>query len=263
MTQYKKFFTLSFDDGLEQDKLTLKMMRKYGIKGTFNLNSGLFGQKAYIKYMNKYGFSNAPKDAKKPIFGKFADADRIPADEIRQVYEGMELATHGVTHANLSKLSPEELRVELLQDKEALQKFTDIPVAGHAFPFGRTNGNVEAFLKENGFLYARGVTSEKAKRNFAFPDNPLNFKPTCWHIDDDIERLVDQFITTEPTDGDMLFYMWGHGYEFDFQSLKGLRDTYERIFDKIASHDEIIKCTNAEAFLSQKESVTIHGLRPR
>ena len=79
MTQYKKFFTLSFDDGLEQDKLTLKMMRKYGIKGTFNLNSGLFGQKAYIKYMNKYGFSNAPKDAKKPIFGKFADADPFPS----------------------------------------------------------------------------------------------------------------------------------------------------------------------------------------
>lgn len=254
MTQFKKYFTLSFDDGLEQDKLTLEMMRKYGIKGTFNLNSGQFGQKACIKYIGKYGMATAPKDAKKSILWKFADSDRIPEDEIRQVYEGMELATHGVTHANLSKLSPEELRVELLQDKEALQKFTDIPIVGHAFPFGRTSDKVETFLKENKFLYARGVTSEKSKRNFAFPDNPLNFNPTCWHIDKDIEQLVEQFIAAEPTNGDMLFYMWGHGYEFDFSTLKDLRNTYERIFDKIATHDEIIKCTNAEAFLSQKKA---------
>lgn len=253
MTQFKKYFTLSFDDGLEQDKLTLEMMRKYGIKGTFNLNSGLFGQKSYIKYIIKYGVSNVPKNIGEPISGEFADADRIPADEICQVYEGMELATHGVTHANLSELSSEELRMELLPDKESLQTFTDIPVVGHAFPFGKTSDLVETFLKENNFLYARGVTSEKATRNFAFPDNPLNFNPTCWHIDDDIEQLIDQFIAAEPTDGDLLFYMWGHGYEFDFPALKGLRDTYERIFDKIASHDEIIKCTNAEAFLSQKE----------
>ena len=67
-----------------------------------------------------------------------------------------------------------------------------------------------------------------------------------------MEKLLDQFIAAEPTDGDMLFYLWGHGYEFDFPALKGLRNAYERMFDKVASHGEIIKCTNAEAFLSQK-----------
>ncbi len=38
----KKYFTLSFDDGLEQDKKVLALMKKYGLKGTFNLNSGMF-----------------------------------------------------------------------------------------------------------------------------------------------------------------------------------------------------------------------------
>ena len=74
---------------------------------------------------------------------------------------------------------------------------------------------------------------------------------SCWHIEKDIEKLVDRFIAAEPTDGDMIFYMWGHGYELDFRALKGLRSQYERIFDKIAVHNEIVKCTNAEAFLSQ------------
>ena len=39
----KKYFTLSFDDGLEQDKRVIRLMRQYGLKGTFNLNAGLFG----------------------------------------------------------------------------------------------------------------------------------------------------------------------------------------------------------------------------
>ena len=229
MAQFKKYFTVSFDDGLEQDKKTLEAMRKYGIKGTFNLNSGLLGQKGDIKYMGKYGMANVEKGQRKRGFWKFADSDRIPTDEIRQVYAGMELCTHSVHHVDLSKLNGEELASELVPDREALQ-----------------------LLKNNGFLYARGVMSEKAKRNFAFPENPLNFKPTCWHIEGDIEMLLDQFIAAEPTDGDMLFYLWGHGYEFDFPALKGLRNAYERMFDKVACHDEIIKCTNAEAFLSQR-----------
>lgn len=252
MAQFKKYFTVSFDDGLEQDKKTLETMRKYGIKGTFNLNSGLLGQKGDIKYMGKYGMANVEKGQRKRGFWKFADSDRIPADEIRQVYAGMELCTHSVHHVDLSKLSGEELASELVKDREALQQYTDLPVVGHAFPFGKTSEEVEQVLKNNGFLYARGVMSEKAKRNFAFPENPLNFKPTCWHIEGDMEKLLDQFIAAEPTDGDMLFYLWGHGYEFDFPALKGLRNAYERMFDKVACHDEIIKCTNAEAFLSQK-----------
>ena len=253
MAQYKKYFTVSFDDGLEQDKKTLDVMRKYGIKGTFNLNSGLLGQKGDIKYMGKYGLANVDKGQRKRGFWKFADSDRIPADEIRQVYEGMELCTHSVHHVDLSKLSEKDASSELLQDREALQRFTDLPVVGHAFPFGKTSDAVEQALKTNGFLYARGIKSEKGKQKFAFPEKPLNFNPTCWHIESDMEKLLDLFLAAEPENGDMLFYLWGHGYEFDFASLKGLRNTYERMFDKLACHDEIIKCTNAEAFLSQKK----------
>lgn len=246
----KKYFTVSFDDGLEQDKITLALMRKYGIKGTFNLNSGLLGQKSDIKYMGKYGMANAEKGPHRWSLWKYASADRIPEDEIQQVYAGMELCTHSVHHVDLSKLSGDALKAELLSDRETLQKYSDIPVVGHAFPFGRTSAETEQFLNENGFLYARAVTSEKNKRNFAFPDNPMNFNPTCWHIEPDIEKLLDEFIAAEPGEEDMLFFLWGHGYEFDFASLKGLRNTYERMFDKVACHDEIIKCTNAEAFLS-------------
>lgn len=35
-----KAVTLSYDDGVRQDKRLIAIMKKYGLKGTFNLNGG-------------------------------------------------------------------------------------------------------------------------------------------------------------------------------------------------------------------------------
>ena len=35
-----KALTLSYDDGVEQDVKLIEIAEKYGIKGTFNINSG-------------------------------------------------------------------------------------------------------------------------------------------------------------------------------------------------------------------------------
>ena len=37
-----KAFTMSYDDGVEQDIRLIQIMRENGVKGTFNLNSGLY-----------------------------------------------------------------------------------------------------------------------------------------------------------------------------------------------------------------------------
>ena len=39
-----KALTLSYDDGVRQDKRLIAIMQKYGLKGTFNLNGGLFAE---------------------------------------------------------------------------------------------------------------------------------------------------------------------------------------------------------------------------
>ena len=36
----EKYFTVSYDDGTEQDIRVIALMEKYGIKGTFNISSG-------------------------------------------------------------------------------------------------------------------------------------------------------------------------------------------------------------------------------
>ena len=83
---HKKYFTLSFDDGIEQDKKLIELLKQYGLQCTFNLNGGLFGKKDYVAYIGEVGFLDVPADARirRAIF-KTVSHNRIPEDEIRQV----------------------------------------------------------------------------------------------------------------------------------------------------------------------------------
>ena len=38
----RKALTLSYDDGVEQDIRLIDIMKKHGLKGTFNINSGMY-----------------------------------------------------------------------------------------------------------------------------------------------------------------------------------------------------------------------------
>jgi hypothetical protein len=49
-----KSLTLSYDDGVEQDIRLVDIMNRYGLKGTFNINSGLY--KMRTQYILKEPF---------------------------------------------------------------------------------------------------------------------------------------------------------------------------------------------------------------
>ena len=40
----ERALTLSYDDGVQQDRRLVALLRKYGVKATFNLNSGRLGR---------------------------------------------------------------------------------------------------------------------------------------------------------------------------------------------------------------------------
>lgn len=42
-----KALTLSYDDGVEQDIHLVEIMKRNGLKGTFNLNSGIYTPEGY------------------------------------------------------------------------------------------------------------------------------------------------------------------------------------------------------------------------
>ena len=101
----KKAFTISYDDGVRQDQRLLDLMKKYGIRGTFNLNSGLLGRKEMAV-----------------IDGFETDISTFEADEIREMYQGQEIACHALTHMSLAgtPTAPHKLADHRRQEKSGV-----------------------------------------------------------------------------------------------------------------------------------------------
>lgn len=242
----KKYFTLSFDDGLEQDKRVLELMKKYGLKGTFNLNSGMFGLQGEVKGIGTFSFQDCEAGVRHHWPFSYVPHNRIPENEIRDVYAEMEIATHGYRHEPLGKVKEDLMYNSINRDKENLEHLTGKKILGHAYASGSTSPAVERHLKAKGYLYARAVFPSGS---FEFPENPLNFRPSSSVIMGNTMKLVKDFLAAKAEDRDLLLYLWGHSYEMDYGKGAASWDGLERLFATVAGHEDIIYCTNSEAFL--------------
>lgn len=104
--------TMSYDDGMIFDKRLIEIFNRYGIKGTFNLNSGLYD----------------------------ASDDKLPKEEIVGLYEGHEVATHTSTHPTCHHNAPDLLKKgQWLLDFQKWQYLKLMYVWGHSYEFDRDN----------------------------------------------------------------------------------------------------------------------------
>ncbi len=217
---YKKYFTLSYDDGVHADKQMIEILNAYGLKCTFNINTGLMPEEDTSSWY-------------------------VCRNHIPEVYKGYEIATHGYKHLWYNQVTPEEIEQDIALDIETLSKFTGSTELGHAYPFGVWTDETVKILEKYKIRYARTI---KSSYSFDIPTTPLLLDGTCHHADPKVFTLIDDFINAEPTDSDLLFYMWGHSFEFrrgeEFNSWEHL----EKICKAISGRNDIVYCTNMEFF---------------
>lgn len=227
--QYLKFpgflskaVTLSYDDGRIEDVRLVETMRKYGLKGTLNLNSS----RIYPE-----GNDFHPTLAQFKEFAKSGD---------------IEIAVHGVKHLLLTKFPPTFITREILSDREALEKMFATTVRGMAYAYGVYNDEIAELLRLCGIVYAR-ITAPS--ENFKLPSDWLKLAPTCKHMHPELFDLVDKFLAPEKSgawnDGPSLFYLWGHSYEF---TRDNNWDVIERFGEKMAERNDIWHATNIEVY---------------
>ncbi len=222
-----KALTFSYDDGVEQDKRLVKILNKYGLKATFNLNGSRH-------------ISNGP--GYPWIFNGNITVARMPIEDLAETYVGHEIAMHAYTHASLAQVSPEVCKYEILADRARLTDFFGTVPVGLAYPNGSYNDTVVEVLRENGVKYARTIVSTYS---FDLQSDLLRFHPTCCDLDERLFELAEKFVNAEPT-APMLFYVWGHGYPLD---LEGNWEKLERFCEYISGRDDIFYGTNAECLL--------------
>lgn len=221
-----KALTLSYDDGVEQDIKLLEIMDKYGLKGTFNLNSGLY-------------------PAEDNVYPKGTLHRRMPKSQVTKLYsrEGVEVAVHGFTHPYLEQLPANRATYDIITDRINLEKQFGYVVRGMAYPFGTFSDELVDILKNCGICYARTVISS---HNFDMPKDWLRLAATCHHADPMLMELASKFISPEcGRRSPQMFYLWGHAYEFED---KDNWDVIENFAKLVSGHDEIWYATNIEIY---------------
>lgn len=220
----RKAFTLSYDDGVTQDIRLIELLNKYQIKGTFNLNSGLLGQSGMINI------------GKRP-----ATHNKVSPEEVKQIYAGQEIASHGLYHTTICNTDPARCLNEILTCRKELERLVEHPITGFAYAFGAYDDTVLEALKSCGITYARTI---KATHTFDIPENFLIWDPTCHHDDEALPELTEKFLKdTSLFPMLKLFYVWGHSYEFD------QNDNWEHMesfLEKMSGHQDVWYATNGE-----------------
>lgn len=225
----KKAVTFSFDDGTTQDIRLVKILDKYALKATFNLNSQLLGKEGLLERN-----------------GITVRHDKILPNEVKDIYKGHEVAVHTLTHPNLTFLGDDEVVRQVEEDRKNLSEFCGYEVVGMAYPCGGKNNDervAQIIASETGIKYARTITSTY---QFAPQSNLFRFNPTVHFIDADLENIVDRFLSEQ--DGGLL-YIWGHSFELDAEYITWER--FERVCKKLACNADIFYGTNREVLLKE------------
>ncbi len=206
--------TMSYDDGVTQDRRLVELFNKYGIKGTFHLNSG---------HLGKYERNIAP-------------------EEVEALYRGHEVSLHSVNHPYLETMPATAVISEIVEDRRALEALCGYPVVTMSYPFGTYS---PALIEQ---LRALGVVSSRTVRStgkFNLPDDFLEWHPTCHHSEGILEKL-DKMKRSK--DRMKLLYIWGHAYELDQSTDIDSWEMMEEFCKRAGGDPDIWYATNIEIY---------------
>lgn len=220
-----KAVTLSYDDGVTEDQKFIEIINKGGLKCTFNVNSNRFHDKPYTYDPDKTG----------QYFTK---------DDAKSLYtnSGHEVAAHFLDHCYPNELTPLMTTTQIYEDRKNLEEMFGTEVRGMAYPYGQFDDTAVEIAKNCGIVYSR---TTKSSYGFNLPKDWLRLQPTCHHISSHLKELTDEFINCTVNNAPILFYLWGHTYEF---ARNNNWDVIEDFTKAVGNRDDIWYATNIEIY---------------
>ena len=218
-----KALTLSYDDGKIMDRRLVDIFNRYKLKATFHLNSDEFGCSDGHQY------------------------PYIDEKEVKQLYLDHEVACHTCSHPTMTRLSDTQNIHEVLENRKALEAITSQMVRGMSYPNGVYNQKIKDIMKICGVVYSR---TTKDTFRFDIPQDFLEWHPTCHH-NKDLLKLTQKFVETTYNQRLMLFYVWGHSYEFERDMNWNL---IEEFASQVSQKEDIWYATNIDIYDYMKSS---------
>ena len=229
--------TTSWDDGHKLDLKLAKLLKKYGIKGTF-----------YISPKNR----------------EFREEDLLSDDEIIKLNRDFEIGAHTMTHPRLTKIREREAFNEIIESKKYLENLIKKKVKCFCYPGGKYNNKVKELVKEAGFIVAR--TTEQILTTipgdlFEFGTTiqvfPLSIRAVCGEIKFAIKnniKLIPFMFTKDwakiakntfdyVNQNGGVWHLWGHSWEIDKYNDW---NKFEKVLSYISKRKNVQYLTNYE-----------------
>lgn len=213
----RRALTFSYDDAVPADIRLAKLMKKYGVKGTFNANSW--------------------------FYHKDEPEDRLSKAELKALADDpqFEVACHGHTHPYYNFLPQPTVANDIIINRKKIEEITGSIIRGFAYPYGPYTDLSEEAIKVAGIVYAR---TTKSTSNFDLPENWLQWHPTCHHTN--APALFEKFMSDlTPLIKPLVMYVWGHSFEFDRENNW---DFIEDFLKKCSQAEGIWFATNMEIY---------------
>ena len=210
-----KIFVFSFDDGTVHDIRMIEILNKYGLRGTFNLNSGL----------NKFIWYN--KDV--PIY-------RIDLNEFKHIYNGHEVASHTLTHPHMTEIPDDRIVYEVCEDIKNLREIFNRDIKSFAFPFHDYSEREINIIKNN--VNLTNIRLSVLDESFAFPKDCYHIPITSMRLNRAIE-LFKEFKKLK----EGLFICAGHSYDF---YMNNSFDEFEEFVKELSNCKDIKVMTMQE-----------------
>ncbi len=209
-----KAVVLSYDDGFSEDLRLVQLLNKYGLRGTFHINSARLSTPNYMK-----------------------------KKDIKQYFSEHEISAHGANHQGLLGLTLADRIYEFMEDRRALEVLSGKLVRGMAYPFGSYDPEGLELLESMGFEYARTV---EATHDFRIPANFLLWHPSAhkFGVEDEPARdgatfqLVEDFFSRKHQS---LLYLWGHSWEY-----RKKWNMVEELFSLLSGQPDIVSLTHID-----------------
>jgi peptidoglycan/xylan/chitin deacetylase (PgdA/CDA1 family) len=229
--------TTSWDDGHKLDLKLAKLLRKYGIKGTF-----------YISPQNR----------------EFKKQDLLTDKEIIKLNRNFEIGAHTMTHPILTKISEREAFSEIIDSKKYLENLIGEEVQCFCYPGGKYNKKIKELIKRTDFIGARtteqiitttpGDLSEFGTTIQVFP---LSIRGVCGEIKFAIKnniKLIPFMFTKDwakiakntfdyVNQNGCVWHLWGHSWVIEKYNSW---DKLERVLDYISKKKDVKYLTNFE-----------------
>lgn len=139
-TQHRQII-ICFDDGFYSVyKYAFPVLNKYKIPITFALiTASLQNGKTPREYASGYSFINR--------------------GEVKEMIDslGIEIASHSVTHRDMTKLSTDEIKYELAKSKRVLDSLFGQEVITFVYPYGAVNSRIVELTKAAGYKLGRSI----------------------------------------------------------------------------------------------------------